>query len=66
MKGQLLIETDASLESSERDMQRLWRQAISLGRFMYDNRLALREERKVWAEHYPEALTKAPDPTKNR
>lgn len=52
MNGKLLLETDSSLESSERDMPRLWRQAISLGRFMYDNRVALRGERQEWAEHY--------------
>lgn len=60
MNGQLLIETDASLESPERDMQRLWRQAISLGRFMYDNRVALRGERRIWAEAYPSENEKHP------
>lgn len=52
IRGELLIETDSSLENPERNMQQLWQQATRFGRYLYDNRLALREERRGWAGAY--------------
>lgn len=52
VQGDTLREHQSSLESDRRDLSKVRRQAIVLGRYLYANRRRLRAERLSWAEHY--------------
>lgn len=58
MRGDSLCECLSSIESDQRDLAAVQRQAIALGRYLYEQRQWLRQKRQTWVQSFsfPETL----------
>jgi len=63
IQGDMLRESQASVESEQRDLGKVRNQAITLGRYLYIHRLRLRSERLLWAVQYQPPISQAADKT---
>ena len=52
IQGDMLRERQASVDSEQRDLEKVRQQAVALGRYLYTHRQRLRSKRLLWAEQY--------------